>query len=467
MLLDDDRHPVDLLAEEFAERIRAGESPHIEEYCRIHPEHADMIRSVFPSIQMVERASQREEQHRRSGDSGAASLVSMPQTLGDFQLIREIGRGGMGVVYEAEQKSLKRHVALKVISALIARSEKQLKRFRREAESAASLHHSNIVPVYGIGEDQGLQYYAMQLIDGVTLAEIIQQLRVAPPVALLAGDRTVAVNSTGQRTSDANANPRQSGTMDAVLRLFGSMTSVHAGVLHDSGLSADHSGSPDPIVATLIPGPMSVTGTNADPTLEDHGDDETEFRPPQNVKLNHAYIRNISRVVANVANALDYAHRQGILHRDIKPANLILDRDSTIWVADFGLARQADFASVTQTGEIVGTLRYMAPEQFRGEADIRTDIYALGVTLYELLALKPALDAPQVLSGQNRQPIPRLRTSRPEIPADLETITLKACMTEPERRYQTAREFESDLRRFLEDRPILARRVTPVERLWR
>ena len=173
MLLDDDRHPVDHMAEEFAARIRAGESPQIEEYCRTHPEHADLIRSVFPSIQMVELASLREEHHRRSGDSRSATVLSMPKALGDFQIIREIGRGGMGVVYEAVQKSLKRHVALKVISTLIAGSEKQLKRFRREAESAASLHHSNIVPVYGIGEDHGLQYYAMQLIDGVTLAEII------------------------------------------------------------------------------------------------------------------------------------------------------------------------------------------------------------------------------------------------------------------------------------------------------
>ena len=152
MLPVDDRHPVDQLAEEFAERIRAGESPQIEEYCLRYPEHVEMIRSVFPSIQMIERASQREEQHRRSGDIGAASVRSMPESLGDFQLIREIGRGGMGIVYEAEQKSLKRHVALKVISSLIADSEKQLKRFRREAESAASLHHSHIVPVYGIGD---------------------------------------------------------------------------------------------------------------------------------------------------------------------------------------------------------------------------------------------------------------------------------------------------------------------------
>lgn len=466
MLPDDDRHPVDHLAEEFAEQIRAGENPQIEDYCRTHPEHADMIRSVFPSIQMVERASQREEQHRRSGDSSASrgAMQSMPQALGDFRLIREIGRGGMGVVYEAVQNSLKRHVALKVISFLIAGSEKQLKRFRREAESAASLHHSNIVPVYGIGEDHGLQYYAMQLIDGVTLAEIIHRLRIAPSTALLASDRTVAVAASGDQSSAVKPKLRRFGSFDAVLKLFGSVTSADLPALHDSGLSVDQSGHPDPLSATRVRSRSHL----ADMTEGEIQDNDTdEFLAADDVRLNQAYIRNIARVIANVANALDYAHRQGILHRDIKPANLILDRDGTIWVADFGLARQADLENVTQTGEIVGTLRYMAPEQLRGAADARTDIYALGLTLYELLMLKPAVNAPQVLSGQNRQSIARLRTSRPEIPADLETITLKACMAESERRYQSASEFEADLHRFLQDRPILARRVTPVERLWR
>ena len=464
MLPVDDRHPVDQLAEEFAERIRAGESPQIEEYCLRYPEHVEMIRSVFPSIQMIERASQREEQHRRSGDIGAASVRSMPESLGDFQLIREIGRGGMGIVYEAEQKSLKRHVALKVISALIAGSEKQLKRFRREAESAASLHHSNIVPVYGIGEDHGLQYYAMQLIDGVTLAEIIHHLRITPPDTILAGGKTVPVLRKGDQTSGNKPGASRFCAMDAVLQLFGTTTSVSAPSLYESGLSVDLSGPPDPLGATQIQFQTHVADTTVNLTC--HDDDEV-LRSAEDVSLNQAYVRNIARVIANVANAVDYAHRQGILHRDIKPANLILDRDETIWVADFGLAKQADLEGVTQTGEIVGTLRYMAPEQLRGEADVRTDIYALGLTLYELLALKPAWNAPQLLNGQSRQSVPRLRTTRPEIPADLETITLKACMAEPERRYQSAREFEADLRRFLEDRPILARRVTPFERLWR
>lgn len=464
MLPDDARHPVDLLAEEFAERIRAGERPQIDEYCGTYPEHSEMIRSVFPSILMVERASEREEHHRRSGDSGSVSVLSMPQTLGDFQLIREIGRGGMGVVYEAVQKSLKRHVALKVISALIAGSEKQLKRFRREAESAAGLHHSNIVPVYGIGDDQGLQYYAMQLIDGVTLAEIIHHLRTTPSAALLAGDKTVAFGASGEYASDMNPGLRRFGSADAVLQLFGTMTSGKVPDLHESGLSVDISESPDPLGATRI---RSQTHVAEATVAETQNNDVEELLPAEDVNLNLAYIRNIARVIANVANALDYAHRQGILHRDIKPANLILDRDGTIWVADFGLARQADLEGVTQTGEIVGTLRYMAPEQLRGEADVRTDLYALGLTLYELLLLKPAVHAPQLLSGKNRQPVARLRASRPEIPADLETITLKACMAEPERRYQSAQEFEADLHRFLEDRPIRARRVTSIERLWR
>jgi len=464
MLSVDDRHPVDQLAEEFAERIRAGENPQIDEYCQTYPEHAEMIRSVFPSIQVIERASQREEQHRRSGNNVASSVRSMPESLGDFQLICEIGRGGMGVVYEAEQKSLKRHVALKVLSGLIAGSEKQLKRFRREAESAAGLHHSNIVPVYGIGEDHGLQYYAMQLIDGVTLAQIIQHLRITSPEALLTGDRTVPVLSNGAQTSDAEPCARRFGAVDAVLQLFGTTTSVSVPALYESGLSVDPSESRDRLGATQIRRQIHVADTTVN-VISDKLDED--MLPAEVVILNQAYVRNIARVIANVANAVDYAHRQGILHRDIKPANLILDRDETIWVADFGLAKQADLEGVTQTGEIVGTLRYMAPEQLRGAADVRTDVYALGLTLYELLALKPAWNAPELLNGQGRQSVPRLRTARPEIPADLETITLKACMAEPERRYQSAREFEADLRRFLEDRPILARRVTLFERFWR
>ncbi len=476
MVSEDEQHPVDQLAEEFAERIRSGESPQIEDYCRTHSEHAEMIRAVFPSIQIVERASQREEQHRRSGESESRppSIVSMPQTLGDFQLIREIGRGGMGVVYEALQKSLKRHVALKVISALIAGSEKQLRRFRREAESVASLHHSNIVPVFGIGEDHGLQYYAMQLIDGVTLAEIVSHLRRPPDSSFSAKKDTDTVANSGNHTPGGSSRSHRFGSNEAVLQLLGMMSAADVNLLQSSlsvDLSGDLSKTPDPLAVTKMQDgdadPASAAITRANAATDDDSHELHQLRPAEDVNLNRSYFRNIARLIAEVANAVDYAHRQGILHRDLKPANLILDRDGTIWVADFGLARQADMDGVTQTGEIVGTLRYMAPEQLRGQADIRTDIYALGLTLYELLALKPAVAAPQVLDAHGRKSVAPLRSIRPEIPADLETITLKACMLEPERRYQSAREFEADLHRFLEDRPIHARRVTPVERLWR
>ena len=167
----DDRHPVEIIAEEYSERIRAGEKPTIEEYAIRYPEHADLIRSVLPSIALVERVSLNDTESRKTIAS------EQPAALGDYEIVREIGRGGMGVVYEAIQRSLNRHVALKVISSQISGNSKHNARFRREAESAASLHHTNIVPIYGIGVDHGLQYYAMQLIDGVTLHDVIECLR--------------------------------------------------------------------------------------------------------------------------------------------------------------------------------------------------------------------------------------------------------------------------------------------------
>ncbi|MFN5078164.1 MAG: protein kinase domain-containing protein, partial [Planctomyces sp.] len=172
---DEQRHPVEMLAEEFAERLRGGESPEVEDYCRRLPEHADLLRAVLSTVLATERVSG--QQSAAANCTLTDGALKMPQTAGDFQLLREIGRGGMGVVYEALQKSLKRRVALQVVNQLIAGSEKQLRRFRREAESAARLHHSNIVPVYGFGEDQGLQFYAMQLIEGATLSEVLESLR--------------------------------------------------------------------------------------------------------------------------------------------------------------------------------------------------------------------------------------------------------------------------------------------------
>ena len=178
----------------------------------------------------------------------------------------------------------------------------------------------------------------------------------------------------------------------------------------------------------------------------------------------------MARIGVQVADALEYAHRQGTLHRDIKPANLLLDNRGTVWIADFGLAKLADLDDLTHSGDMVGTLRYMAPEQFEGKADARSDVYSLGLTLYELLTLRPAFDEKdrrRLIRQVTQEEPPRPRKLNPAIPRDLETIVVKAMACHPEHRYQTAGRLAADLRCFLEDRPIRARRATPLGRLWR
>ena len=167
---------------------------------------------------------------------------------------------------------------------------------------------------------------------------------------------------------------------------------------------------------------------------------------------------------------MGYAHAHGILHRDVKPSNLLLDREGNVWISDFGLAKQLESDNLTSTGDIVGTLRYMAPEQFNGSADHRSDVYSLGLTLHELLTLQPAFDESQqgrLIHQKTQGAAPRLRSRNAAIPADLETIVLKACATDPAHRYPSASELAADLHRFLEERPISARRTGIGERMWR
>ncbi len=171
-----------------------------------------------------------------------------------------------------------------------------------------------------------------------------------------------------------------------------------------------------------------------------------------------------------VADALQYAHEQGTLHRDVKPGNLLLDGSGTVWVADFGLAKLAEHDNVSRSGDVVGTLAYMPPETFDGQADARSDTYSLGLTLYEMLTLRPAYDGRdrgklvhRITQGDLAPP----RKYNPHIPRDLETIVLKAVAHDAADRYPTAGEFAEDLHRFLDDRPILARRTSAPERLWR
>lgn len=440
---DDDksRHPVEVLADEFAERIRRGEAPSITHYEALHPEWASVIRQVFEPIEIVEKLSV-----QRLSSTGKISTSqpksSIPSQLGDFRIVREIGRGGMGVVYEALQISLQRRVALKVINLQSSDQDKLEIRFRREAEAAAGLHHTNIVQVYGSGVDDGVHYYAMQLIQGAPLNEVIDWLRHESSsrnqindqsAVSIAGNRLLAstiVKNEDSRSTRPNSDYSKTKTIDTA------NTTGHERSDQEAGSKVLNS--------------YELSGI------------ATDSFPP-------TYYRNAVRIIADVANALGYAHKQRILHRDIKPANLILDRDGAIWVTDFGLARRLDIDAATQAGEVLGTIRYMAPEQIGGGGDARMDIYSLGLCLYELVTLKSPFDAPKqrLLDPMRFSVLPSPRKINPKIPSDLETIILKACAVEFQARYANAMEFEADLRRYLEDRPILAKKASSWEHLRR
>src|SRR5262249_36671050 len=236
-------------------------------------------------------------------DQPVATEIQPEAPLGDFRIVREIGRGGMGIVYEAVQVSLGRRVALKVLPLAAALDARQLQRFKNEAQAAACLHHPHVVPVYGVGCERGVHYYAMQFIDGRTLADLIRELR------------------------------------------------------HGAGL--ERAG-----------GPASA----GDATLPAAG--EATPRGPAQGPRSAAFFRTAARLGAQAAAALDYAHQQGVIHRDVKPANLLLDSRGNLWVTDFGLAHCQQDARLTMTGDLVGTLRYMSPEQALGRraaADPRTE----------------------------------------------------------------------------------------------
>jgi serine/threonine protein kinase/predicted Zn-dependent protease len=411
------RDPLEVLAEEFVGRYRAGDLPSLSEYAERHPELAEQIRDLFPALLEMEQLKPGAADRTTDHTSQANHRHDHPERLGEFCILREVGRGGMGVVYEAVQESLGRHVALKVLPAGALSNPTRLERFHREARAAAKLHHTNIVPVFGTGEVEGLHYYAMQFIRGHGLDAVIDELR-----------RLRSQTATREVTPPGTPGP----TVDE----------AHGAGSISTSFSLD--GGTAPLSGATDSGIRSTSG--------------------------RAYWESVARLGAQAAGALAHSHGQGVLHRDIKPANLLLDLQGTLWVTDFGLAKIADEADLTGAGDIIGTLRYMAPERFKGHCDARSDIYALGLTLYEMLTMRPAFDetAREKLISQVTQGEPA-RPSRfnPDVPRDLETIVLKAVAREPEARYQSAAEMADDLRRFAEDRPIRARRASATERLRR
>lgn len=455
---DADSEVIETLLDEFAARLRRGESPSVEEYATAHPGHATEIRELFPAVEAMERMAQRRQQPR------GAAVVDAPDQLGDFRLLRQVGRGGMGVVYEAEQISLARRVAVKILPRSALLGPASLQRFEREARTAANLHHTNIVPVFGVGEDQGYHYLVMQLIPGVGLDRIIAQLTRDY------GDKTDGGSPSTAHFATSTHDLASTASVAHAL-VHGEYSSSRPGpgsslrlASADSTVTDRHPPLPAattaPAVRTqpVLAPPVAIGQSVASEEAADHGG------------LGTRYWRSVAHLGAQAADALHYAHQRGTLHRDIKPGNLLLDDQGIVWITDFGLAKAIDRDEVTQTGEIVGTLRYMAPERFRGDADARGDIYSLGVTLYELLTLRPPFEnaSPSVLMQQiTTEPPTRPRALNPAIPRDLETIVLKAMARESAARYASAGALAEDLGRFLEDRPILARRQSAVERLVR
>jgi serine/threonine protein kinase/Flp pilus assembly protein TadD len=413
--------------DEFMERLGRGERPEVEAYARRYPQVADVLRRVLPALQLLRSATPEEAAEVALTEPPAAGC------LGDFRLLREVGRGGMGVVYEAVQISLNRRVALKVLPFASTLDARQLQRFKNEAQAAALLHHQGIVPVYATGCERGVHYYAMQFIEGQTLAAVIADLR-------------------------AQAQPGRGGGEQPPARLSEAANRLLTGpwVPAERPAAEDGAAAPGEAAAPASPPAPSTAARAALST-------ERSIRSP-------AFFRAAAQLGVQAAEALEHAHQLGVVHRDIKPANLMVDGRGHLWVTDFGLAHCQSQAGLTMTGDLVGTLRYMSPEQAlakRVVVDQRTDIYSLGVTLYELLALEPAFpgsDRQELLRQiAFEEPAPPRRLNK-AIPAELETIVLKALEKNPADRYQTAQELADDLRRFLEDRPIRAKRPTLLMR---
>ncbi len=438
----------------------------VADYCARYPDLAEKVRALAQVGQMLGRTTSWCDMPAGDPDSGATARYDStphPYRFGPYEVVGTIGRGGMGVVYEAEEPALRRRVAVKTIRRADATDPGTLERFDRERRVLARLHHSHIVPILATGQEGDSLYFAMPFIPGVSLNEVIR---------------------TAQRHS------RDKG--DSPLSSFEALVQ-EARSESTAALTRDRQGPP-------------MDTTAIDPATAD----ERRIKGDAQPSLPAPYFRAVAATMADVSHALHYAHEAGIIHRDLKPSNIIIEPSGHPWVLDFGLARlkpglaaltwpnghagsdrghgecqsvpdleAASHAPGSKTVGPVGTLPYMAPEQLRngdGQCpaenlahdqanDARTDVWALGTTLYELLTLTRAFGKrEQILFEEPSRPHEMFSN----VPRDLEAICLKALRKDPKDRYQTAKELANDLHHWLDLEPTTVRRE-PVHRLnlWR
>ena len=370
---------LDELVTQYIDGCRQGTPPDSESYIEQHPEHAVTISELFPMIAALE--SMKQSSHRETARTATQLPLDLKE-LGDFELIREIGRGGMGIVYEARQRSLGRRVALKILPRQSLLDPAQLKRFRREARIVAQLHHTNVVSLFGAGEHQGYHFLAMELVSGHSLARLIKFLKEG---------RTNSIDN--------------------------------------------------------LPDSVKQYGTQQ-------------------------YWREVARIGRDAALGLQHAHERDVLHRDLTPSNLLLEEHGNVMLTDFGMAKRVSPNDNTRTLSLGGTLGYVPPECFSGRFSERSDVFGIGVILYELLTLKPAFndaspaEAIKRVAENSFQPTPPSSINA-SIPRDLETIVQKAVAEQPSQRYGSAKQLADDLERFLEHRSVKARRISSLAHAWR
>jgi serine/threonine protein kinase len=397
------REPLEVLVSRFSDAVRRGEHPSIDEYADRFREWAPQIRDLFPLIQSLERW--------KSDKEVECLKRSVPdefpvRQLGRYRLLHELGRGGMGIVFEAVHDVSGKRFALKLLPwRFAADMHRWEERFRREATTIARLRHPGIVQVFSFGTYEGYCYYVMQLVEGVSLDWIIRRLRES--TGLVYVDE---IRRAGRHANDPAASGR---TLPAT-----TPSGLPTAPLRDRG------------------------GVRRDSWFDFAG------------------------IGMQVALALAHAHEAGVLHNDIKPANLLLDRSGHAVVTDFGIGRRGDENVGSAEDRPIGTLRYMAPERLLGHCDARSDVYSLGVTLYELVTQTPAFAAEDkrelmelILSSQPRP----LREIVPHIPRALETVILNAIAREPQDRYPSAQALANDLLRLINGLPVASRQPG----LWR